>query len=192
MRQSETAFLRKSVDEMRTGQNANLATREMFQSLIAMLSVESAWCDQLRDLLKKKQKVIIAGDVEDLERITGEESRLSKQLGEKVYERVRLISRIAETFGLELLEPRMSHLKPLVPRDLLYSLDQLIKQTEATARQIKEINQQNEYLLRASMEYAQGMITLLYRYHGNGMTLYDTRGITGKHSADTRLLDRKA
>ena len=193
MGQSQLAQLRRPVNEMLMGHGSTLTTREMFQTLIAMLSVESAWCDHLSDLLKKKQKVIIAGDVENLEKMTSEESRLAKQLGEKVHERMQLIRSIPEQQGLDLTEPpRMSHLKPFVPKDLLNTFNSLIRQTEVVAKQIKEINQQNEFLLRASMDYAQGMITMLYRYHGKGMTLYDTRGVAGQHSADTRLLDRKA
>lgn len=192
MGQALTAQLRRPVDEMLIGHGSTLTTREMFQTLIAMLSVESAWCVHLRDLLNQKQKVIIAGEIENLEKITSEESRLAKQLGEKVHERVQLIHRISDACSLNLAEPRMSHLKSFVPKDLLVSFNSLIKQTEIVAKQIKAINQQNEFLLHASMDYAQGMIALLYRFHGQGMTLYDTRGIAGQHSADTRLLDRKA
>ena len=156
-----------------------------------MLSVESVWCTRLRDLLVEKQRVIIAGKIVELDRITAEEELLAKQLGEKVSERAELMGKITRSYELDLSKPQLSILKTLAPRDLVPALSRLIKQTEAAAHQITETNRQNEYLLQASLDYARGMIDLLYNYQVQDMTLYGPRGIAGKYPADKRLLDRK-
>ncbi|MCF7800544.1 MAG: flagellar protein FlgN [Candidatus Marinimicrobia bacterium] len=191
MGQAKTNQLLKPVDEFINDQGSTLTTHEMFQTLISMLSVELMWCNRLQDIVLKKQQVIIAGNVDELDRITGEEGLLTNQLGDRVKERAGLMKKIATCHGREMSEPRLRYLEALVPRDLSPALSKLIKQTETVAHQITETNQQNEYLLRASMDYARGMINLLYRQQGSDMTLYDTRGITDKNSTDTCLLDRK-
>lgn len=192
MGRSETTELLKTGGKVISGQDSTLTSHEMFQTLISMLSVELTLCRQLRDLVVEKQQVIIAGNVEQLDQITGKEGRLAKVLGDKVKERAGLMNHIAVSYGLELAEPRLSYLMALVPPDLASRLSQLIEQTGAAAHQITETNQQNEFLIKASMDYARGMINLLYHHQGQEMALYDTRGLTDKRAADTRLLDRKA
>ena len=167
------------------------SVRDYFLTLSSLLSVEREWCQRLDTLLNQKQHAIISGAVKELTLLSAEETQLARQISNQVRERSKVMRQIGGCYGLEMELPRLTTLVALAPQDLQKKLKLQAEDNRALALKIRDNNKQNEFLLKASVEFAQGMIDLLYQHQVKGITMYDPRGIAGKNSADNRLLDRK-
>lgn len=173
-----------------TGQDSpEQDTQVMFESLLNLLTKEQDLYDRLCRILEQKQQAIVDGNVDFLKQYTVEESALASKIGNRVEQRSELVHRIADHYHLEVDEPRLSVIRALAPSDIAAQLQVITEKLEAVLRFMTHINQQNDYLLRASLDYTRGMIDLLYDYRKSDDKVYDPRGAADHHTADARLLD---
>ncbi len=135
----------------------------LVEVLIDTLTKEGSEYVTLLDLSKKKTPVIIAGEVEELQKITDEEQVVMDRLIALDSKRADTMKDIAEVMNRDVKTLKLSHLIEMLEkrpheRDALARLHDQLK---ATVGELKLINDQNRELIKQSLDIVDFKLNLI-------------------------------
>ena len=135
----------------------------LVEVLIDTLTKEESEYVTLLDLSKKKTPVIVAGEVEKLQKITDEEQSVVDRLAALDTKRAEAMKDIAEVMNKDVKTLKLSHLIEMLEkrpseRDALRTLHDQLK---ATVGELRMINDQNRELIRQSLDIVDFNLNLI-------------------------------
>ena len=135
----------------------------LVEVLIDTLTKEESEYVTLLDLSKKKTPVIVAGEVEKLQKITDEEQSVVDRLAALDTKRAEAMKDIAEVMNKDVKTLKLSHLIEMLEkrpseRDALRALHDQLK---ATVGELRMINDQNRELIRQSLDIVDFNLNLI-------------------------------
>ena len=135
----------------------------LIEVLIDTLEKEISEYATLLDLSKTKTPVIVAGEVEKLQKITDEEQKVVDRLILLDTKRAEAMADIADVMNRDVKTLKLSHLVDMLSkrpkeRDELSLLHDRLK---ATVGELKMINDQNRELIRQSLDIVDFKLNLI-------------------------------
>ena len=135
----------------------------LVEVLIDTLTKEESEYVTLLDLSRKKTPVVVAGDLEKLQKITDEEQSVVNRLVSLDSKRAETMNDIAEVMNKDVKTLKLSHLiemleKRPAERDALRALHDQLK---ATVGELRMINDQNRELIRQSLDIVDFNLNLI-------------------------------
>ena len=133
------------------------------QELISTLNSEETEYVTLLDLSKKKTPIIVAGDVEKLQKITDEEQIVVDRISHLDAKREQVMTDIAEVINRDVKTLKLSYLiemlekRPKEKAELALIHDRL----KATVGELAMINNQNRELIRQSLDIVDFNLNLI-------------------------------
>ncbi len=135
----------------------------LVEVLIDTLNKEESEYVTLLDLSRKKTPVIVAGEVEKLQKITDEEQSVVDRLAALDSKRAETMRDIADVMNRDVTTLKLSHLIEMLEkrpseRDAIAALRDRLK---ATVGELKMINDQNRELIRQSLDIVDFNLNLI-------------------------------
>ena len=128
----------------------------LIENLISVLEGEAAEYDRLLELSTRKTPVIVAGNLEELQRITDDEQEVVNRINRLDNERSDVMNRDVKTLKLATLVELLSQ-RPQESRRLAEVHDRLKSVTGSMQR----VNEQNKELIAHSLEMIDFDLNLL-------------------------------
>jgi flagellar biosynthesis/type III secretory pathway chaperone len=163
-------------------QNLELKSMNKLSNVLQQLSQQH---ETLLETAKKKQQILISGEMNPLLGVLSEESKLIKKINELDTERAALLGERGNDLTLtELIQQQPDG-------DEKRELISLQKKLQALITEIKTENENNQQLLKQSLEFTQFMIEqMLPKSDGSGV--YSAKSDSKQKSGSVRLFDAKA
>lgn len=168
----------------------------LMENLIEVLSLESQEYENLLGLSMRKTPVIVAGELEDLAKITDEEQIVVSRINRLEQKRQEVFSDIANVINKDV--------ETLMLRDLVEMLKARPQEQQKLARvhdrlstavhEVKRINGQNRVLIQNALEMVEFDMNMLQSMKGAPETANYNKGAcnTGEHMrADGTGFDAK-
>lgn len=163
----------------------------MFKQLSSILGKSLDLHRQILALAEKKREVVISGQLDDLQSLLKEETRLLEQLGEVEQERLECVRQIVPTAG-DARQVTLSQLLEQMEERDRQAIQTQMKELLRLIEQLKRENEQNETLVRESLQHVQHTLNVLTTSPADDY-LYNPRQQSTTGSKNTSgIFDRKA
>lgn len=135
----------------------------LVEELIVVMETEEKLYQKMVELGEKKKKILIQADIPALDALTVQEQAVSDELIAQINRQGKVLGDIADVLGRSEQKITVTKLIKLMEsqkeakEQLMCAKDRLL----AAANQLKELNQQNEKLLKQAIEITEFDITLL-------------------------------
>lgn len=153
------------------------------------LTVVLQWLVELHvtllDTAKKKQQILISGEITPLLAVLSEESRLIKKIKEADTSRTAVVEQMAPHHSLSELIDRQPD------GDEKAEWTSIRNRLQHLFQEIEQVNQANQQLLQQSLTYTQHMIEQMLPV-SEGSGLYSPGSASKESSDSVRLFDAKA
>lgn len=167
---------------------------KIIPEFIHLLIKENEAVDKLLGMSEEKQRVIILGKVQELDKIVQKEAAIVANLDKLEGARFKLQEKMASYWGIKVEEliaaviiEKTQELLPAFQQELT----QEIMHLEASISRLQLINKENNDLIGMSLEYIDTIKTMI---NGDGAGTYSDQGMQADESANRpakRLLDKK-
>ncbi|MEA1962366.1 MAG: flagellar protein FlgN [Bacillota bacterium] len=168
---------------------------DLINEFITVLLRENSVLEQLIEISTEKQKMIILGQTEELDKLVQKEGIVVSNLGKLEDARFQYQIKLAQGWKLQAEElssarliEKMTPTHPGLLPDLKHQLEHL----QEALRKLKDINNENNELLKMSLDYIEEMQYLL---GGEDAGTYSEKGLQSNPYQDrpsSSILDRKA
>ncbi|RDU35913.1 hypothetical protein DRW41_15060 [Neobacillus piezotolerans] len=152
--------------------------------LLEVLQLLADLHNKLLDTAKRKQEILISGDIQQLLPLISEESKLLKRIKQAEEERTRALGEDVNLSFSRLIEQQPEG-------DLKEKLKSILSVLQQRFEEIGRVNHLNQQLLEQSLTYTQYMINqILPASEGPG--LYSAGANPKEMNESVRLFDAKA
>jgi flagellar biosynthesis/type III secretory pathway chaperone len=132
------------------------------QVITNLLEEQADNYDSLLALAQQKRKLIIAGDVDTLGRLTGREQHLISDIQRSEKKRLALMPCLARQLGLKSAKFTLTELINAIPDpQTRQSLSELRRRMRARLDDLKRANERNETLLQQNLDYIDFSMNVL-------------------------------
>ncbi len=162
---------------------------EVYDRLRELLDVELSRYGELNEALEKKQRAIVAGDLEVIRECLGRESVCTKRALAAAEARTRFIAEMNVHRGRRADEPALGKFideSPPPHRDRLQARHRKLRESLET---VVRLNRENRRLLAVGLECVRGMIRLILGETDDEAELYDVTGAAPTGGAKSRILN---
>ncbi len=167
-----------------------LESQQCFQDLLTSLVAEVEVYEKLLELYERKQKAVVANDLDALRAVVHKEPVMlqrAERLALQRELRVRAVSAMMNTMDST---PTLGEIIDIAPVQLRTRLKELRQQLRANVVQITRANRQNEFLINSALEMTTSMIdTLLREKEITTSTIYQGNGETTAKDTGQRMID---
>ena len=158
------------------------------EELIVIISKEIEAFNQLLKTLREKQRAIVEGEIERLNKSVHNESELANQTKSLEAQRIERTKALAEKLSLNNLNPRLSEIIEKVEEKYAQRLKEQRDLLRSLVQNIQNLNKSNQYLLNYSLEFIEKSMELLLSGHET-VTLYQKNGKIQKDVKKHKILD---
>ncbi len=130
--------------------------------LISILQEQKKIYEDLLDLSRQKQKILIKGDISALEGITAQEEVLVFQTGKLEEKREQCLSSLAEAYGW-VQEKTLADFLPLVSTEKRVELEKIHEDFSMCLNDLRRLNHENTELLEQSLQFVNFTVDVLSR-----------------------------
>lgn len=156
------------------------------QAILDILNGEIAFYKKLLKLSKDKQKIIIAGNVNELDKIIKIEQDMILEIGQLEKQRELEADRLCVLLGLKRESLTLSELSRILGASDGALFQNIQKEMKDLLSELKKINDQNGELIKQSLEYIDFSIDIITSSQLTSSSLYD------EGSQTKRMFDAKA
>ncbi len=167
----------------------NSQIRDMYQSLCQIINKEIELYENMIREMKNKQRAIIDGKIDNMKEAVLRERDISQRVMTHVKKRIALSQSIKTAVGIQQEDITLKQLIPHAELDHAAMLDKLQYQLKSSVYQISIINQENKYLLSASIENIHGLVNLFLKDDSTEDIRYEETGMITRPSDEYRVLD---
>ncbi|MFQ5675738.1 MAG: flagellar protein FlgN [bacterium] len=159
------------------------------EDLISIVTREISAFEELLKTLKDKQRAIVEGQTERLNKYVEDESKLAAETQSIENERVAKTQELAEKLALDELNPRLSKIIEQVEEKYAERLREQRTLLKALVGRIQTLNRSNQYLLNYSLKFIEKSMKILLG--GTDKTdIYQRDGRLQKQTVRQKVLDR--
>lgn len=159
------------------------------EDLISIVTREIAAFEELLKMLKDKQRAIVEGQTERLNKYVEDESKLAAETKSIENERVVKTQELAEKLALDELNPRLSEIIEQVEDKYAERLREQRTLLKSLVEKIQTLNRSNQYLLNYSLKFIEKSMKILLG--GSDKTaIYQRDGSLQKRTVKQKVLDR--
>lgn len=135
----------------------------LMENLIEVLSLESQEYENLLELSTKKTPVIVAGELEELAKITDEEQTVVSRIGHLEQQRQEVFTDIANVINRDVNTLKLADLiEMLKPRPKeQQKLAKVHDKLSTAVRGVKRVNEQNRILIQNALEMVEFDMNML-------------------------------
>lgn len=158
------------------------------EELIRTISSEIDAFNELLVTLREKQKAIVEGAVDRLNKSVEDESKLASQTKVLEAERIERTKELAAKLKMENRNPMLSEIIEKVEEKYSQRLTEQRNLLRSVVQNIQNLNKSNQYLLNYSLDYIEQSMKILLGGQ-ESVNLYQKDG-TVQGSAKKNLLDQ--
>lgn len=135
----------------------------LMENMIEVMQSEYKEYEALLQLSEEKTAIIVAGDLEGLQKITDSEQDVVGRIHRLEKKRLELTTDIAEVLNLDKNTMKIRDLIPMLEKRPLeqQKLQEACDQLQGIANKMKMVNEQNGELIKHSLEMVEFELTLL-------------------------------
>lgn len=158
-----------------------------WQELMDILTAEKRLLGELTELGRKKQRILLDGQVAELEKIIGLEETLILKQGRLEDQRQKVQQALAAAVPTLSAEAGLKEMVPAAPPELQPQLRGLQEELVSGLQTLQQINEQNELLIKQSLAFINYNLELLAG-QGPAAPTYGTKNENEqtKHFFDTK------
>ncbi len=145
------------------------------EELIRTISSEIDAFNELLLTLREKQRAIVEGAVDRLNKSVEDESKLANQTKVLEAERIERTKELAEKLEMENLNPKLSEIIEKVEEKYAQRLTEQRNLLRSVVQNIQNLNKSNQYLLNYSLDYIEQSMRILLAGH-ESVNLYQKDG----------------
>lgn len=128
--------------------------------LVSILQEQKKIYDDLLELSRQKQKILIKGDITALETITVQEEGLVLQAGKLEEKREQCLGTLAEAYGWA-REMTLADFLPLVSTEERIELEKIHEDFSMCLNDLRRLNHENTELLEQSLQFVNFTVDVL-------------------------------
>jgi len=136
------------------------ARKDAVETLISILEEQEKIYEELLELARQKQKILIKGDIAALEEITVQEEGLVLQAGKLEEKREQCFAALAQDYGVG-PESTLADFLPCVEEPSRTSLEKVHGGLSACLKDLRRLNQENTQLLEQSIQFVNFTVDVL-------------------------------
>jgi len=159
-----------------------------FDDLYDVLLKESSAYENLKELLEKKQKSIIIGDVSQIQDLTAKENVVIKQANAFSNNRVFILRKILAKFDKNSKSISLSNLLEISGKSNELKWRTIKNKMNQVIDAIKRLNFENQQLLKTSLALVKDMVKVFFPVEKNNLRTYSIQGKVIQDSK-TKVLD---
>ncbi|RMF06630.1 MAG: flagellar protein FlgN [Candidatus Neomarinimicrobiota bacterium] len=162
---------------------------DLFEPLVHSLEEELRVYGELVQVVQDKQEVIIAGDLDRLRHLVGEEQRLLAEAKAAEKHRKEAVRTIALARDLQEESPRLTDILPASPEPYRTHLQHLRQNIQSRLNRLFLVNQENELLINTSLNHIRGMVQLFLNVNEDAPALYTPQGTVDSKETANQMID---
>lgn len=167
----------------------NRDLKNMYETLCQSIKDEVLIYESMVGELKRKQKAIIEGEIDQLKEAVRAERDIAQEVLTLVDQRTAISKAISISLGLNPAEITLKKLLNNAEPNHEIILTEMRYQLKSNAHQISTLNQDNKYLLSASISHVRGLVNLFLQDDSKTDNRYEGTGMMTEPSDDHRVLD---
>jgi hypothetical protein len=161
----------------------------IIEELIGVIAKEIEAFDELLQTLRAKQRAVVEGAVERLNKSVEEEGKLASQTKALEAERIERTKKLARELEMENANPKLSEIVEKVEEKYAQRLAEQRELLRSVVQNIQNINKSNQYLLNYSLDYIEKSMQILLS--GDDSTnVYQKDGTVRQGATKNQLLDQ--
>lgn len=133
---------------------------KLIRLMTDLLEEEYKLYGHLLTLSRRKQDILVTGDIKNLDQITKQEEQIIRQVGRIEGERVGATAELAREIGIPEAEMTLARVIPFVSPETRDRLEDYHRRMIATLGEIDKVNEQNSQLIKQSLSYIDFVINL--------------------------------
>jgi len=135
--------------------------RQSLQELYDLLFEQKDLLDNMLELSRKEQQIIISGAADKLEDVVRRELRELSKLGAIEKKRLALHKMISAEFGLSERELTVSAIAARADQDEREAITKLQGELTVLINEHRDLNNENRELIKAHLEYTEAMLDVM-------------------------------
>lgn len=160
----------------------------IIEELVRIMAKEAEAFNQLLSTLHEKQRAIVEGEIEQLNKSVQDESKLARETKALEVERMARTRELAQKLELENLNPRLTEIIEKVEKRYAQRLREQRDLLRSLVEEIHTLNQSNQFLLNHSLKFIEKTMEILL--NGSDKTaLYKKDGKLQTSVKKNRVLD---
>ena len=160
----------------------------IIEELIQTISSEIDAFNEFLKTLREKQRAIVEGAVDRLNKSVEDESKLANQTKMLEAERIERTKKLAEKLEMENLNPKLSEIIEKVEEKYAQRLTEQRNLLRSVVQNIQNLNKSNQYLLSYSLDYVEKSMQILLSGHET-TNLYREDGTVQNSRKQNKILD---
>ena len=164
-------------------------TNETLAQLVENLAQELKLYILLEETIRNKQQSIVQGNVNEMRELVEREQTLLLEAQGISEQRQLSVNAVAENIDTLPANPALKDIIPRVPEVVSIKLAGIRQDLRAVLQRIARLNQENGFLLSASLEHVRSMVHLFLRFDPNPQNVYDVNGAIAQQEVDHNVLD---
>ncbi|MCG8606985.1 flagellar protein FlgN [bacterium] len=161
----------------------------IIEELIAVIAKEIEAFDELLQTLRKKQRAVVEGAVERLNKSVEEEGKLANQTKALEAERIERTQKLAQELEMENANPKLSEIIEKVEEKYAQRLTEQRELLRSVVQNIQNLNKSNQYLLNYSLNHIEKSMQILLSGH-DAVSVYRKDGTVQQGVTKNQLLDQ--
>ncbi len=150
----------------------------LMENLITILNEECSAYEELLTLSRKKTPVLIAGNLDELSKITDEEQEWASRLANLDKKRSEVTADIANVLNKDVKSLKLSYLIKLLEKrpSEQRALSEVHDKLQDVVGHVRQVNEQNRELIRTALEMVQFEMNLIQSMQAAPETANYSRG----------------
>ena len=161
----------------------------IIEELIGVIAKEIDAFDELLKTLREKQRAVVEGAVERLNKSVEEEGKLTSQTKVLEAERIERTKKLARELDMENANPKLSEIVEKVEEKYAQRLAEQRELLRSVVQNIQNINKSNQYLLNYSLDYIEKSMQILLSGNDSA-NVYEKDGTVRQRVTKNQLLDQ--
>jgi flagellar biosynthesis/type III secretory pathway chaperone len=161
----------------------------ILEELTAVMSKEIEAFNELLATLHEKQRAIVEGEIEQLNKSVQDEGKLARETRALEEERVERTRALAKKLDIKNLNPRLSEIIQKVEKQYARRLQEQRDLLRSLVQKIHNLNQSNQFLLNYSLKFIEKTMEILLN-GSDRASMYKKDGKLGKSLRRKRILDQ--
>ena len=161
----------------------------ILEELTAVMSKEIEAFNELLATLHEKQRAIVEGEIEQLNKSVQDEGKLARETRALEEERVERTRALAKKLDIKNLNPRLSEIIQKVEKQYARRLQEQRDLLRSLVQKIHNLNQSNQFLLSYSLKFIEKTMEILLN-GSDRASMYKKDGKLGKSLRRKRILDQ--
>ncbi|MBN2280391.1 MAG: flagellar protein FlgN [Candidatus Marinimicrobia bacterium] len=153
-----------------------MSQHDQYIELITILESEKTVYENLLETLKKKQKAVVRGDVENLRNLIMQEKEIIKKSEKAAQNRVDFINHFCKEKNIKGTDIPLKDFIGFSPKPEKQKMENIRYDLKNILNEITKVNRENETLLHFSINHVQKMTNIFLHAGREEMNMYSMNG----------------